>query len=134
MKGCLVVLGVFLGVAAAAVAVMLFVIRSGGPSTEESLTQRVQAQVTASEPDYDARASPSRGYAVDLRYRVDGTWYAVAGWVPEARWTPDQGAVAVCVDPDEPASVVVPTREGATCGESSVGRNEPQTAKLSTAP
>ena len=103
MKGCLVVLA-FVVVAAAAV-VGFVVLISGGSSTEESLTKQVQAQVADSEFDLDSRGSQQRGYAVDLRYRVGSTRYAAQAWVPEDQWTPDQGTVAVCTDPDDPASV-----------------------------
>lgn len=75
-----------------------------------------------------------RGYAVDLRYRVDGRWYATDSWVPEDQWTPSQGRIAICIDPEDPASVVVPTRADARCGDRTVGRNDPQRAEVSSAP
>ena len=132
MKGCLAVLAFVLVAAVAVVGFVVFLQR--GSTDEEALTRQARAEVVGSEFEYDAEGSQQRGYAVDLRYRVDGTWYATDSWVPEDQWTPSQGPVAICVDPEDPASVVVPTRPDAECGESTVGRNDPERAEVSSAP
>ena len=132
MKGLLVI-GAFL-----AVAVVGFVtfLRFGASSDSDvaALTERSSGQVTASEFKKDYRASPSRGYRVQYRYRAQGQWYTGESWVPESQWTPSRRSVLVCVDPEEPASHTVPTRENAHCGDDSLGRNDRLTAKRSSAP
>ncbi len=133
MKGCLLVLA-FVVVAAAAAIGLVVVLGDDGPRPTESMTQRVDSEVTDSELDFDTRGTQHRGYAVDLRYEVDGTWYAATSWVPEDRWTPAGGPVTICTDPDDPAAHVVPTRVGARCGDATVGRHGAERARVVRAP
>lgn len=133
MKGCLLVLA-FVVVSAVGAIGLVVVLGDDGPRPTESMTQRVEAEVTRSAPDFDTRGTQHRGYAVDLRYEVDGTWYAATSWVPEDQWTPARGPVTICTDPDDPAAHVVPTRAGAACGDATVGRHGAERARVAEAP
>lgn len=136
MKGCLLVLGFLAAGLAAVAAFVWFGTRDRDPDQEAHLTQRVSAEVVAHEREADTRSTPNNGYRVQVRYQVDDRWWATEGWVPALSWTPTSGSVWVCVDPDDPAAVAIPSIASRVveCGEGHLGRNGEQRAEPSTAP
>lgn len=136
MKGCLLVLGFLAAGLATVAAFVWFGTRGADPDREAHLSRQVSAEVVAHERQADTRSTPNNGYRVQVRYQVGDQWYATEGWVPALTWTPTSGSVRVCVDPDDPAAVAIPSIASrvVACGEPHLGRNGEQRAEPSTAP
>jgi len=131
MKGCLFVAAVAL-VLLAGLLVFLRLTIGQGAEDDRHLTSTVVADTLRSVEEDNYAYSQHRGHRVTYRYEVEGQWYRSDEWLPEEIWV--GGPVKICVNPEDPAEHVVPTRSTAECGDGNVGSQEAQRATKVAAP
>lgn len=123
MKGCLLVLGLFVVGVVLTVGVAITVERIGSSKNEPLTGATTQVEYTVYEPETHSgngrTSSTIEGANVEYQYKAEGRWFKSSGpiWRPLSRLSDK----VVCFDPDDPALHTIRGNPEATCGEGNLG-------------
>lgn len=112
---------------------------STGDAAYTATADEVQVVSSETEVRYlGTRKKRTSGQQTAYVYRAGSTWYVADAWVDitPGTYVPESGPLvtAVCFDPEDPAEHGLLLREGARCGDGSIGRVDSADGKPTAAP